>query len=45
MNCVPYLQTLRLVCALLLLIPGIVAGQDIISNAALEHAKELLRSI
>lgn len=44
MSCVPYLQTIRLACALLLLIPGVGFGQDQISDAALEHAKELLRS-
>ena len=34
----------RLACALLILTPTIGAGQDSVSNAALEHAKELLRS-
>ncbi|TDJ34116.1 MAG: hypothetical protein E2O53_08875 [Gammaproteobacteria bacterium] len=44
MSCVPYLQTIRLACALLFLIPGVGVGQVQISDAALEHAKELLRS-
>jgi len=44
MSCIPYLQMVRLVCVLVLLIPGTVVSQDRISDAALEHAKELLRS-
>lgn len=34
----------QLACALLILTPTIGVGQDSISNAAMEHAKELLRS-
>jgi membrane dipeptidase len=38
------LSRIRLACALLLFIPAVGVAQDSISDAALEHAKELLRS-
>ena len=35
---------MRITCALLLLVPGVSFSQEAVSDAALEHAKELLRS-
>jgi membrane dipeptidase len=35
---------MRITCALLLLAPGVSFSQEAVSDAALEHAKELLRS-
>ncbi len=35
---------MRITCALLLLVPGVSFSQEAVSDAALEHARELLRS-
>jgi membrane dipeptidase len=44
MKCVLRYVVARLSCALLILIPAIGFAQDAVSDAALEHAKELLMS-
>ena len=44
MKRVSHRTTIKLVCSLLLFVPLIVIGEDQVSDAALLHAKELLRS-